>query len=106
MANNALVVALYIYDTNGQPRWLLGSANYSGENEITIGMNRYQGYCRQCDPQALNLSNAGTVTLRLTSPSQDFAANNRVDINIESLANPSIVWQRQDIPIRLLTTVR
>lgn len=106
LANNTLVVALYIYDVNGQPRWLLGATQYQGENEISVPMNRYQGFCRECEPQDLTLSSAGEVVLRLTNPAQDFSAGNRADIHIESNINPAISWQREDIPIRLLTDIR
>lgn len=106
LANNRIAVALYIYDTNGDPRWLLGTADRGTGNAISVEMMRFQGYCRSCSPEAVSNSSAGTVTLNLTSPSQDFAAGNRISIDIDSAQSPTIVWQRSDLPIRLLSAPR
>ncbi|GAB4188052.1 MAG: hypothetical protein Tsb002_14000 [Wenzhouxiangellaceae bacterium] len=104
--NGQLTAALYIYDLNGQPRWLLGTANYNGADSVTITMRRFQGYCRTCPATELSSSEAGAITLQLTTPSQQLSAGNTVSIDINQASADDLVWQRQNMPIRLLTPVR
>ncbi len=55
---NQLVVVSYYFDSSGQPRWVLGSADV---NDDQVTLLHYGGYCRTCTPKPTYSDEAGKV---------------------------------------------
>lgn len=51
---------VYYYDSEGQPRWALGTAP---DTSATIELNSFLGYCRRCLPLNLETASAGSIEL-------------------------------------------
>jgi hypothetical protein len=51
---------VYYYDSDGQPRWALGSAP---DTSSIIELTNFLGYCRRCVPLPLEGSSAGSIEL-------------------------------------------
>lgn len=57
---NAVTALVYYYDADGQPRWALGAA---GDDNASVELRHYEGFCRSCTPRPVRTSRAGTVAL-------------------------------------------
>jgi len=96
-SDETLVVVLYYYDAAGQPRWALGVApgpDFSAD--VTVPMSQFSGYCLTCTPTPPVDTHSGTVTLRMTTPSQDLAAGNVAIVNVDFLGSPGGSWVRNE----------
>ncbi len=58
--DHRLVAIAYYYDSEGNPRWALGTA---AEDDPVVKLNHFYGYCRGCVPQPLETKSAGTLEL-------------------------------------------
>lgn len=96
-----LHAVLFVFDAAGKPRWLLGSAPFSGSGQVEIPMNRFTGFCRQCETRELGIEAAGQLTLDLRQSSNDLGAGNLLSVDVQPAAGS--VWQRDSMPIRRLS---
>jgi hypothetical protein len=102
--NKSLMVALYYYDAEQQPRWALGSVtNEALEGEITVEMRQFTGFCLDCPPGPVESSVVGTVRLTLVAPSIDLNAGNTISIDVEFSGAPGGSWLRTQKAIQLLS---
>jgi len=89
----------YLYDQAGAATWVLGAAfNLTG----TIPMNTFQVHCPWCP----NITDFASVTFTPAgSQSRSFSdANNGLFGSTISVPAHNTVWNRDNLPIRLLTT--
>ncbi|MEM9304633.1 MAG: hypothetical protein AAGE01_21155 [Pseudomonadota bacterium] len=102
----SVFVLAYVYDAAGEPIWFfaVGDGVQPG-TPITMPMFQRNGYSRTRTNGNLTDTEAGELTLTLTAPSQDPAAGNRADINVNFGGRNGGSWVR-DVPIRLLTLPR
>lgn len=102
-----IVVVLYNYDGQGNPRWLIGQqSGFQAGVELTLDMNMVKGYPRWADPKPLVLESAGTMSLTLNQASRDLnlAGSLSVDVNYPGPEGGS--WVRNNIPIALFSVPR
>ena len=102
-----IVVVLYYYDGEGNPRWLIGQqSGFEPGVEITLDMNMVKGYPRWSLPQALELESAGTMSLTLNQASRDLnlAGSLSVDVNYPGPEGGN--WVRNNVPIALFSVPR
>ena len=102
--DETLMVVLYYYDAEQQPRWALGSASgVDFGSEISVEMLQFSGFCLNCAPGAVEPTAVGTVRLTLAAPSLSLDAGNVVDVDVEFSGAPGGSWQKTDAPIQLLS---
>jgi hypothetical protein len=102
--NETLMVVLYFYDADRQPRWALGSAaNVDLGGELEVGMRQFTGFCVNCPPTEPESVPVGTVRLMFEAPSLDLGAGNSVSIDVEFQGAPGGAWLRTDKAIQLLS---
>ncbi len=103
-SEQSLVVVLYYYDADQQPRWALGSvSNVDLGNEVEVEMLQFSGFCPGCLPSEPASTPAGTVRLTLVAPSLDLNAGNTASVNVEFLGAPGGTWLRTEDAIQLLS---
>lgn len=95
-----LVVFLYAYDQQRQPRWLLGIAPWTGQREIVVPMSRSRGFCNTCEPAPVQTENAGSITLTLGDRTVGSFAGNSVSVDVRF--HDGSRWQRTRMPLRKL----
>ncbi len=103
-AEQSLVVILYYYDANQQPRWAIGSvfAEDLG-SEVTVEMLQTSGYCLNCEFSEPEYTPVGSVRLTLLVPSGTLDTGNTVSIDVDFSGAPGGSWRRLDEPIQLLS---
>lgn len=93
---------LFVHDSQGRPRWLLGSAERIDGETLRIPMLRFTGFCRGCDPTPIQATAAGEIELHLPQPSGSLDAGNwfssQIDVDAESR------WERERMPLRRLSS--
>lgn len=87
--DSVAVVIAYLYDSTGRPVWLLGQTDAWADG-ATITMNRYEGYCRECPPTPLTVTEVGTLSL---TPDGE---NLILDMDVTAGAANPRPWQRFD----------
>lgn len=97
-----LTAITYLYDGDGQPRWLLGTTSITDEGSITVDMLQYAGYCRTCQPIPISSELAGTITLSPTITSTD-ATRLHLTMDVQYRGKAPRQWQRDDIELVRLT---
>ena len=100
-----IVIILYYYDADGNPRWLIGNqTGFEAGQPIAIPMNMVKGYRRSASPTNLELFAAGTVEITLNQASNNLlsAGSMSVDLNYPGAEGGS--WVRNNIPIALFST--
>ncbi len=103
-AEEKLVVVLYYYDADQQPRWALGSvSNVDSGNEVTVEMLQFSGFCLNCPPSEPESTPVGSVRLTLVEPSNALHAGNTASVNVDFLGAPGGTWLRADEAIQLLS---
>lgn len=95
-----LFIVLYFYDGAGNPRWALGIDD-DYVNGDTLTMLHFNGYCRTCEFFQETME-TGPLTLQFDTPSQ-LPAGNSVDIDIVYPGPEGGGWQRNGVPIQLLS---
>lgn len=95
-----LVVFLYAYDQQRQPRWLLGIAPWTGQREIVVPMSRNRGFCSTCEPKPVQTQDAGSITLILNDATVGSFAGNSVSVDVQF--HDGSRWQRTRMPLRKL----
>ncbi len=101
-SGDLLTTIAYLYDGDGQPRWLLGTANITDESAITIDMFQYSGYCRTCQPIPISSEIAGTITLSPTTSITN-TTSLQLTMDVHYKGNASRQWQRDNIELYRLT---
>jgi hypothetical protein len=99
-----LMVVLYHYDAEGDPRWALGSA--SGVDlaaEVIVEMRQFSGFCLECPAGEVDSAPVGTVRLSLVSPTQGPGGGNIANVDVEYLGAPGGSWRRVDSVVQLLS---
>lgn len=96
-----LVVVLFVYDSDGRPRWLLGSADLVDGDIQRIPMLRYTGFCRECAPQPVQTAFAGDIVLQRLEPRDDpdsgLLFSSQIEVDVGSR------WERERMPLRRLS---
>jgi len=99
-----LMVVLYYYDAEQQPRWALGSAsNVDFGNAIEVEMLQFSGFCLNCAPGAVEPTAVGNVRLTLAAPSLTLDAGNIASVDVDFSGVPGGSWLRVDTAIQLLS---
>ena len=101
-SGDLLVTIAYLYDGDGQPRWLLGTANITDESAITVDMLQFSGYCRTCQPIPITSEIAGTITLSPTISNTN-TTSLQLTMNVHYRGKASRQWQRDNIELYRLT---
>ncbi len=94
-----LAVVVYAYDDAGQPRWLIGQANWPGQGPALFDLQRAQGFCQGCPAQPITLTEAGQLELLF----DDLAAEGGHQLSIDADFGDGKRWQREAMPLRRLT---
>ncbi len=81
---DTLFVIVYGFDNNRKQRWLLGSGLINNQNQITIELNRYQGFCRDCAASPITPSLAGQMTIDIPNGT---ATEMQISIDAKWLSN-------------------
>ncbi len=96
----ALVVVLYYYDGEGNPRWLLGlQEGFEFGQEITVNMNMYNGYARAATPVALTTTPAGTMQFMINNPAGTNTYTGTMSMDVNYPGAEAGHWQRENIAI-------
>ncbi len=98
-----VVVTLYYYDTDNNPRWAQGVAVVNESGDTVVNMAEFTGYCRDCAPTTPTETGNGAITLHFTEPSTDLNAGNTISISVSYLATPGGDWIRDSVPIQLIS---
>ncbi len=102
-----LVLVLYYYDAQGNPRWLIGQkSGFVKGQEITLDMNRVKGYSRQSTPTDLTFTPTGSISLTLNEASNNLSKAGVMSIDVSYLGFEGGNWVRNNIPIALFSTPR
>ncbi|AVP97496.1 hypothetical protein C7S18_09950 [Ahniella affigens] len=91
-AGNFEAEAIYVYDSNGLPRWVIGEGTYA----TTLQKNLFQvsGFCPTCDVVATTRTQVGTASRTLNSSTQGTFSSNFVFTNgaIGSWEQNNVAW--------------
>jgi len=99
-----VIVVLYYYDADGQPRWALGVALGADlSQEISVDMSQFTGFCPTCSPVVPSDAQSGTVRLLLNTPSTSPGMGNTANINVDFIGAPGGEWVRMDTDIAQLS---
>ncbi len=103
-----VVATLYFYDEEGQPVWVIGTQEgFELNQDITINMEKVNGYGRLQNFLELTRVPAGTITINLNQASQDLNQAGLLSMNIhypDDSSNDN--WVREAIPFGLLSKPR
>lgn len=94
-----LAVVVYAYDAAGDPRWLIGQADWAGQGPAVFALQRVAGFCQGCPARPITLSDAGRLELRLG----DLDAEVGHQLSIDADFGDGQRWQREQMPLRRLT---
>ena len=102
-----LIVILYYYDAQGNPRWLIGTqSGFVVGEEITVAMDMVKGYSRQAEVQDLQLFAAGTMSFTLNQASNNLLSAGTMSVDVDYPGAEGGQWQRTDIPAAMFSTPR
>jgi len=102
-----LIVILYYYDAQGNPRWLIGTqSGFVVGEEITVAMDMVKGYSRQAEAQDLQLFPAGTMSFTLNQASNNLLSAGTMSVDVDYPGAEGGQWQRTDIPAAMFSTPR
>ncbi len=102
-----MVLVLYFYDGQGNPRWLIGQqSGFVKGQEITLDMNMVKGYARQSTPTDLTFTSAGTISLTLNEVSNNLSREGSMTIDVSYPGQEGGNWVRNNIPIALFSKPR
>ncbi len=103
-----MVATLYFYDENGQPVWVIGThEGFELNQDITIDMEKINGYGRSQNLVELTRVPAGTITINLNQASQNVNEAGRLTMNVhypDDSNNDN--WVRESISFGLLSKPR
>lgn len=97
------VVINYIYDSVGQPYWILGAgANQAVED---IDMLYINTFCPHCPKLQSENTTVGSIRINYGAPNTDGHTKTATieNLHIEHPVNQNLIWDRNNMPIRLLT---
>lgn len=97
-----LTIIAYIYDAEGQPRWLAGIADYAGAESVNVNMLQVNGFCNACDPEPVTIQPAGTIVLSSIDRSGEVQSF-KVTMDMNYAGSASLHWQRDDITLSRAT---
>ena len=102
-----LILVLYYYDAEGNPRWLMGQqTGFQKGEEILVDMNMVKGYARNSTPQDLVLIPAGSIHLTLNEASHNSSTAGTMSMNVTYPGPEGGAWFRDNIPIALFSNPR
>ena len=103
-SNDSLVAIVYFYDSDGNPRWVIGQQDgfNTGQN-ILIDLFQVQAYGRIKDTTSLTNIPAGTLKLRLNNNSQDQVNDGELTIDVTYMGAEGGNWSRNNLPITLFS---
>ena len=102
-----IVLVLYYYDGQGNPRWLIGQqTGFEAGQEITIEMKMATGYARDDEPRAIDFTTAGSINLTLNQASNNILSAGRMSIDVTYPGAEGGHWVRDNIPIALFSNPR
>lgn len=87
------VQILFYYDASGLPRWAFGSGE--GGPDSVIPLRNFRGYCRLCEPVALESFDAGEVAHQLEVV--DGRPQGTIDVDVAYVLG-SGRWEREQSP--------
>jgi hypothetical protein len=103
-----VVATLYFYDEEGQPVWVIGTQEgFELNQDITINMDKVNGYGRLQNSVELTRVPAGAITINLNQASQDINQAGRLTMDVhypDDAQNNN--WVRSSIPFGLLSKPR
>ncbi len=103
-----VVATLYFYDEEGQPVWVIGTQEgFELNQDITINMDKVNGYGRLQNSVELTRVPAGTITINLNQASQNINQAGHLSMDIhypDDTQNDN--WVRESIPFGLLSKPR
>ena len=103
-SGNTIVIVVYYYDAEGQPRWVLGqTSGFTKGEEITVNMLEFHGYAREAQASELSTIQAGTLTLKINSMNFDLNTDGTMSIDINYQGTQGGHWQRNNVPITNFT---
>ena len=98
-----IIIAVYYFDSEGKPRWLLGiKENFVIGEDLNIEMKEYSGYGRNDDSISTSTTIAGNLTIRLDSNNGNLN-DGQLSIDIDYQGTEAGNWQRSNVPISLFT---
>ena len=98
--NTALVVVLYYYDAQGNPRWLIGvQEGFEFGQEITVNMNMVKGYARTVSPVDLTSIPAGTMRFTIEAPLSSESATGVLSMDVSYPGVQGGRWLRENLAI-------
>ncbi len=86
-SGTASAVVVYFYDSNNQPRWVLGSA--ANSTSLRADMRSFRGFCPDCPAVATSSTAAGSVALDFSS-----GRNGLLTIDVSHADGANTRWQR------------
>ncbi len=92
------VAVLYFYDSNNQPRWLLGQSDNSASGSLPL--LSFSGFCPGCDFVAPTSVEAGSLDFDFSSLSSALFSSAAVFPDVENSS-----WIRDDVQIIPLSTL-
>ncbi len=103
-----VVATMYFYDEEGQPVWVIGTQEgFELNQDITINMDKVNGYGRLQNSVELTRLPAGTITINLKQASQNLNDAGRLTMDVhypDDSYNDN--WVRESIAFGLLSKPR
>jgi len=90
-------VVVYFYDSNNQPRWVLGSTSNSAN--LRVDMRSFRGFCPGCTAVPTTSNPAGTVALDFST-----GRNATLNLDISHFDGSNTRWQRGPVSFVPLST--
>ncbi|MCF6300219.1 MAG: immune inhibitor A, partial [Proteobacteria bacterium] len=100
---SGLVAVIYYYDGSGKPRWVIGQADFSKGETITVQMNEVLGFGRTDTPIPINTISAGSLQIKIDNALNNLNIDGSVTVDISYQGVEGGQWQRVDLPIGLFT---
>ncbi len=103
-----VVATMYFYDETGQPVWVIGTQEgFELNQDITINMEKVNGYGRSQNSVELTRLPAGTITINLNQASQNLTEAGVLTMDVHYPDDgQNNNWVRQTIPIAMLSKPR
>jgi hypothetical protein len=107
MGTTDIVLLLYYYDAQGNPRWLIGNqSGFEAGQSISISMDMVKGYQRSETTTDVELLEAGTIEITLNQASNNLLNAGTMSIDVTYPGAEGGNWVRNNIPIALFSTPR
>ncbi len=102
-SGDLIVVTIYYFDANGQPRWAQGlQSGFQVGQQISVDMTQFDGYARDATPTELNSFAAGSISLTLNSNTGN-GNDGSMTVNVNYQGNEGGTWTRTNVPVTIFT---